>query len=61
MTFVTRSSPLCRPNEQTKKPKTTVMAIHALISAGFASIAGNTASIASSVLPENAPPANLKK
>ena len=61
MTLVMRSSPFCRPKLHTRKPASTVTAIHSAISPGLASMAPNTPSTASQAIALKVPEANLKK
>ena len=61
MTLVMRSRPFCRPKLHTRKPASTVAAIHRVISPGLANMAPNTPSTASEAIPLKVPEANLKK
>ena len=57
MTFVTRSTPFCRPKLHTKKPITTATTIHPTSHAGFSSIPLNAAPAKAASAPSNMPDA----
>ena len=57
ITLVTRSRPLCSPNELIKKPATTTITMQMAMTPGWLSISGNAASTPAVSSPSNLPAA----